>query len=229
MSPYISDEVILSPGQIVEEIVDREPEPQREDLNIKLICRDCWEDPPNLVEEFASGAMVCGTCGLILQENIIDTRSEWRTFNNDDQGGDDPSRVGEVANTLYDGDNLTSTIAFDRGNAKSRDLMRAQNKVTEEKGNKNLQEAYNSIDRYAGAINVSSQISNLTKQLYKAAHDGNKFRGKSNDAVIAGCLFIALRQQNVPRSFKEVGQLTTVPKKRDWADIQTARGLLQAK
>ena len=49
---------------------------------------------PNIIEDFRSGDVVCGNCGLVLGPRIIDTRSEWRTFSNDDGGGDDPSRVG---------------------------------------------------------------------------------------------------------------------------------------
>lgn len=45
---------------------------------------------PNLVEEFSAGDTICGSCGRVLSERGIDTRSEWRTFSNDDQGNDDP-------------------------------------------------------------------------------------------------------------------------------------------
>jgi transcription initiation factor TFIIB len=67
----------------------------KENLNEVLICPDCRTNPPILNEEFASGDVVCGECGLVLGDRIIDTRSEWRTFANDDQGNDDPSRVGK--------------------------------------------------------------------------------------------------------------------------------------
>ena len=32
-------------------------------LAVTLMCKNCREDPPNLVEEFSSGDTVCGTCG----------------------------------------------------------------------------------------------------------------------------------------------------------------------
>lgn len=31
-----------------------------------LMCPDCKEYPPNLVEEFSNGDMVCSTCGLVV-------------------------------------------------------------------------------------------------------------------------------------------------------------------
>ena len=59
--------------------------------------------------------MVCGSCGLVLGDRIIDTRSEWRTFFNDDQGNDDPSRVGDSANPLLNGPQLETGISYGDG------------------------------------------------------------------------------------------------------------------
>lgn len=38
-------------------------------------------------------------------------------------------------------------------------------------------------------------------------------RGKSLDAIVAACVFIACRQAKVGRSFKEIATLSGVPKK----------------
>lgn len=48
------------------------------DLSVRLICPDCRDPNPNIVEEFGSGDLVCGSCGLVLGDRIVDTRSEWR-------------------------------------------------------------------------------------------------------------------------------------------------------
>lgn len=48
------------------------------DLSVRLICPECRDPNPNIVEEFGSGDLVCGNCGLVLGDRIVDTRSEWR-------------------------------------------------------------------------------------------------------------------------------------------------------
>lgn len=48
------------------------------DLAVRLICPECRDPNPNIVEEFGSGDLVCGNCGLVLGDRIVDTRSEWR-------------------------------------------------------------------------------------------------------------------------------------------------------
>jgi len=48
------------------------------DLAVRLICPECRDPNPHIVEEFGSGDLVCGGCGLVLGDRIVDTRSEWR-------------------------------------------------------------------------------------------------------------------------------------------------------
>ncbi|RDW66198.1 putative transcription initiation factor IIB [Coleophoma cylindrospora] len=184
-----------------------------ENLNQVMMCKDCKEFPPNLVEEFSSGDMVCGSCGLVLGDRIVDTRSEWRTFSNDDQGNDDPSRVGDGANPLLNGSQLQTTIAFGDGNARSRDLHRAQGKSTNDKATKSLLAAYKEIGAHCDAVNIPKNVSDTAKHLFKLVDDAKAFKGKSQEAIIAGCIFIACRQCGVPRTFREIYALTKVSKK----------------
>jgi len=81
---YAPDGRLLSPGEVYEAApAPVKDDEWQEDLNVALICPDCKENPPNLVEEFSAGDTICGSCGRVLAERTIDTRSEWRTFSND--------------------------------------------------------------------------------------------------------------------------------------------------
>jgi transcription initiation factor TFIIB len=182
----------------------------KEDLNRILICKDCKEDPPNLIEEYSSGDMVCGSCGLVL-DRIIDTRSEWRTFSGDDNGNDDPSRVGDAPNLMIDGDQLQTAIAFDGKGA--RNLAHLQNKINQDKGTKALMNAYRDIQALTDSINAGTQVGNTAKHIFKMVEDKKALKGKSQEAIVAGCIFIACRQTNVPRTFREIYGLTKVSKK----------------
>lgn len=205
---------VLSPGELPE--VDLQPgkvEEWRENLNVRMICGECREDPPDLVEDHATGDLVCATCGLVLQQRSIDQSSEWRTFSNDDQGNDDPSRVGDGPNSLLNGAQLNTNIAFGEGGMRSRELHRAQNKTNVDKGNKGLLQAYKQIGALCDGWQLPTSVSDTAKHIYKDADESRLFKGKSPDALIAGCVFLACRRNNVQRSFREVMELTRVSKK----------------
>lgn len=183
-----------------------------ENLNMTAMCKDCKEIPPNLVEEFSSGDLVCGSCGLVIGDRIVDTRSEWRTFANDDGNNDDPSRVGDGANPLLNGSQLTTQIAYGEG-SRSHDLHRAHGRSTADKATKGLLAAYKEIGAHCDAVNIPKNVSDTAKHLFKLVDDAKAFKGKSPEAIIAGCIFIACRQCGVPRTFREIYALTKVSKK----------------
>jgi len=190
------------------------PAPQQKivDLNVQLMCPDCKIVPPNISEEFSNGDLVCADCGLVLGDRIVDTRSEWRTFANDE--GDDPSRVGSAANPLLNGPQLDTVISQrDGGSGAARELNRTHGRVTAVKGERNLLQAYKDISAMCEAIGLPKLIADIAKQLFKRVEDEKLLRGKPNESIIAACIFIACRQEGVPRTFKEICTLTQVPKK----------------
>lgn len=205
----------LSPGAVPDEPDEQQPKDEewRENLNVRMICKDCREDPPDLYEDHASGDLICANCGLVLQQRSIDQSSEWRTFSNDDQGNDDPSRVGDGPNALLNGAQLNTSIAFGDGGLRSKDLHRAQNKVNLDKGNKSLLQAYKQIGALCDGWELPNAVSDTAKHIYKDADESRLFKGKSQEALIAGCVFLACRRNGLARSFREVMELTKVSKK----------------
>jgi len=183
------------------------------DLAVRLICPECRDPNPNIVEEFGSGDLVCGNCGLVLGDRIVDTRSEWRTFANDE--GDDPSRVGAASDPLMEGmEQLDTVISFrDGGSGIARELQRAASRSQNSRSERNLLTAFRDISSWCDQFSLPKTISDIAKQLYKRSDEERLLRGKPLDAVIAACIFIACRQAHVPRTFREICNLTRVQKK----------------
>ena len=73
--------------------------------------------------------------------------------------------------------------------------------------------AYKQIGALCDGWQLPGAVSDTTKHIYKDASEAGLAKGKSQDALIAGCLFFACRRNNVPRTFREVTELTRVSKK----------------
>lgn len=182
-----------------------------EKLDNILLCPDCKINPPNLTEEFSSGDVVCTDCGLVVGTRIIDTRSEWRTFANDDQAGDDPSRVGGPQDIFQDSEQLSTSVAFSE-TKQHKALARTQNNANVDKAGRSLQDAYSKIQQYVDFMQGGSNVVNGAKHVYKLT-DKHKFMKGKQEVVIAACIFVAYRKVKNDRTFKEIANVTHLSKK----------------
>lgn len=185
----------------------------RENLNTHLICPDCKQVPPDLIEENAD--TICANCGMVLAERLISYESEWRTFNSDEGKGDDPNRVGEADNELFLTNNAGTMIGGGGQNVsrETRKLKKAQAMQLENKADKALQAAYAQVEAWGEKAKLTAPVKTAAKMYFKRVYEANALRGKQTDVILAGCLFIACRQLRTPRSFNEIFGLTSVPKK----------------
>lgn len=109
---------------------------------------------------------------------------------------------------------LDTIISFkDGGSGLSRELQRAASRSQNSRSERNLLQAFRDISNWCDQFSLPKTISDIAKQLYKRSDEEKLLRGKPLDAVIAACIFIACRQAHVPRTFREICNLTHVSKK----------------
>jgi transcription initiation factor TFIIB len=116
---------------------------------------------------------------------------------------------------LLDGiEQLDTVISFrDGGSGISRELQRAASRSQNSRSERNLLTAFRDISSWCDQFSLPKMISDIAKQLYKRSDEEKLLRGKPLEAVIAACIFIACRQAHVPRTFREICNLTKVSKK----------------
>jgi len=109
---------------------------------------------------------------------------------------------------------LDTVISFrDGGSGIARELQRAASRSQSSRAERNLLTAFRDISNWCDQFSLPKTISDIAKQLYKRSDEEKLLRGKPLDAVIAACIFIACRQAHVPRTFREICNLTHVSKK----------------
>ncbi|EFJ38725.1 hypothetical protein SELMODRAFT_266576 [Selaginella moellendorffii] len=157
----------------------------------KTVCPDCRREV-DIVVDHAAGDTVCMECGLLRME----------TFS-DDSGSNDPVRVGGPSNPLLTDGGLSTTIS--RGNGSQGDyaaLGKWQNHGTNP--DRALLLAFKTIGTMADRLGLVSTIKDRADEIYKKVEDMKSIRGRSQDAILAACLYIACRQEDKPRTFKEI-------------------------
>eukprot|EP00164_Ancoracysta_twista_P019990 GFYU01035469.1.p1 GENE.GFYU01035469.1~~GFYU01035469.1.p1 ORF type:complete len:365 (+),score=71.78 GFYU01035469.1:68-1162(+) len=181
-------------------------------LKIEDWCSNC-QKVPSVVEDHAQGDLICDGCGLVLQGRLVDEHSEWRTFSNDTSGVDQ-TRVGGPSNPLLDDSGYSTGIAKGgSGGADGFQVNRLQNRGALSGSDRTLLEAYREIGRMADLIGLPQTIKDRASELYKGIHDQKALRGRDSKAVMAAAVYIACRQENVPRTLKEICALTRASKK----------------
>ncbi|KAL7299789.1 transcription initiation factor IIB-like [Trichogramma pretiosum] len=175
----------------------------------------CYAHPyAPLIEDYRAGDQICSDCGLVVGDRVIDVGSEWRTFSNE-KSGIDPSRVGGPENPLLNGADLSTIIGPATGAASfdALGVAKYQNRRTISSSDRTLLAAVREINAMADRINLPKTIIDRANNLFKKIHDSKVLKGRANDAISSACLYIACRQEGVPRTFKEICAVSKISKK----------------
>lgn len=199
-------------------------------MQMKDFCRECKTD--NMIEEYSSGDVVCGDCGLISGGGIVDTRSEWRTFSGDGEtDGADPNRVGDGGNRHLIGAQLSTNIAADKGGVELSRTQKKASKFTEDdKTNELLKEVFADVDAWcAGAKpGFPAAVVDVTKDIIKRIVVAGVFSKSWKKEAIGAAIILACKQNGIARTMKEIWVYMGIDRKRYGKEFNKIRACLIA-
>lgn len=172
-------------------------------------CTDCGETQ-NIIEDHRNGYNVCGNCGVVLGDRIIDETSEWRSF--EDSHKSDPSRVGSASNPFLDSEQLDTMISAGKG-MNSYTLSKIQMKNYMRGPKRALKNGLNLIQAFCERSNICKTICDRAQHIFKSVESQKLLKGKNLEGAVGACLYIACKLENVPRTFKEISVITGVQKR----------------
>ena len=184
-------------------------------------CPEC--DSGGLVQNADGSELVCGECGLVVEEGQIDLGPEWRAFNHQERQS--KSRVGAPTTQTMHDKGLTTTIDWKNKDAYGRSLSadkrsqmhrlrKWQERIrTKDAGERNLQFALSEIDRMASALGIPRSVREVASVIYRRALAEDLIRGRSIEGVATSALYAACRQEGIPRSLSEVASASRVDRK----------------
>ena len=184
-------------------------------------CPECTSN--NLVHDYDTGETICGDCGLVLYEQTLDKGPEWRAFTQEEKAT--RSRVGMPTSYSIHDKGLSTTISQIDRDALGRKLpvstrlqmwrlrkwqirSRVHSSI-----DRNLAQAMSELDRLSGKISISPPIKEKAALIYRKVLDKGLVRGRSISAIAAASLYAACRKSGVPRTLREIAEVSLVDKK----------------
>jgi len=154
------------------------------------------------------GEQVCNKCGTIT-DKVIDEGAEWRNY--EDSKGDDQCRTGFVTSDLLPEASYGSIISY---KGMKSPAMKSLQRLSSWSLSSNSQRSWIGI---FDAIQLSCTHAGLPKAIimdacgmYKKLDDAQKVRGETRRALMGGAIFVACRNNGVPRSHEEIAKIMTV-------------------
>ncbi|MFX1365151.1 MAG: transcription initiation factor IIB family protein [Promethearchaeota archaeon] len=173
--------------------------------NFSNLCPECGGKIILLHEK---GETVCGQCGLVINERIVDiSHSGKRAFTKQEK--ESRERTGSPISILLPDMGLSTII--DKSNIKSPDLKRAakwNSRMTWDK--RNMLIATTELKRIGSNMNLPNHVKKAAIRLYIEAFKKKLLRGRSINGMVAACLYFACRERKIPRTLQEILDQTAV-------------------
>ncbi|MCW4026707.1 MAG: transcription initiation factor IIB [Candidatus Bathyarchaeota archaeon] len=184
-------------------------------------CPEC--EGTNIVYDNEAGENICGNCGLVIQDTIMDEGPEWRAFTREEK--DSRSRVGMPSLYSVHDKGLSTTIrdinrdAFGRKLPLSTRIQMARLKRWHTRTrvhssiDRNLSLAMTELDRLSDKLSIPASVKEKAALIYRKALDAGLVRGRSIASIASGSLYAACRMTNTPRNLRDVVKASLVSRK----------------
>jgi len=176
--------------------------------NFSNSCPECGGKVIPLHER---GEIVCGQCGLVISERIVDiAHSGKRAFTKQEK--ENRERTGSPISILLPDMGLSTII--DKSSIKSPDLKRAakwNSRMTWDK--RNMLIATTELKRIGSNLNLPNHVKKAAIRLYIEAFKKKLLRGRSINGMVAACLYFACRERKIPRTLQEILEQTSISAK----------------
>ncbi|UCD02153.1 MAG: transcription initiation factor IIB [Promethearchaeota archaeon] len=173
-------------------------------LNTKnsVLLNVCPECGGSIIPLMNTGDVVCNQCGLVINEKNVDfSHKGRRAYTNQEKNNRE--QTGAPISILLPDMGLSTVI--DRNKISNPDLKRAakwNTRITWQK--RNLLIASTELKRISTNLNLPNYIKEDAMRLYIEAFKKKMLRGRSINAMVAACLYVACRKKQLPRTLQEI-------------------------
>ncbi len=182
----------------------------------KHACTSCGSN--HLIRDMTTGEEICGDCGLVLSDDVLDTRPEWRAFTESERRLRARAGVTSATKIFVNGLSTSFNGSRDfRGNHLDLEVLGKMNRLRrydnrsklDDTHTRNLSIAMTELDRMIATVHLPDTVKENAAILYRRALKKDLIRGRSIDAFVAACIYAECRRLQIPRSLKEISNAST--------------------
>ncbi|MDQ3983991.1 MAG: transcription initiation factor IIB [Thermoproteota archaeon] len=190
-------------------------------MQTSIICSTCNNDQTS-VTDLESGEIICRNCGMVMLDNIQETRPEWRSFTTSDDANNTRSRTGMPTSLARHDKGLATMIGRTNKDASGQVLDAAMRTTMERlrtwdfrtqahtSTDRNLRQAFSELDRLKDKLGLTDSVIEKTAYIYRKAQERGLVRGRSISAILAAVIYIACREMGFPRILKDITAISNI-------------------
>jgi transcription initiation factor TFIIB len=171
----------------------------------------------NLTHDTQKGEIICGDCGLLIEEKMVDTGQE--TGGQFDKS-EKKSRGGAPMSKQKFDQGLTTNVGeisdiykLEAGQTRKFLRLKKWQERVSTSIERNLRLAMAELRRVSSFLTLPGVVRDEASRVYRFVLQRGLVRGRSMESVIAACIYAACRSYNIPRTLDEIANASDVPRK----------------
>ncbi len=174
-----------------------------------------------VISDTEIGEVVCGHCGFVISDKIVNSGNERRTFLD---GTPDKARTGGGTSLAMHDMGLSTVIGAANKDATGKSLSSSMRSIIERlrtwdsrtqahsSSERNLRQALNEMYKIKDKLALTDAVIEKAAYIYRKALDKKLVQGRSITAMMASALYAACRNAETPRTLKDIADVINIPK-----------------
>ena len=193
-------------------------------MQTAITCSICNNNSGQIITDNESGEIICRNCGMVMLDNVQETRPEWRSFTTD-EANNTRSRTG-MPTSLARHDKGLATIIGRTNKDASGQVLDAAMRTTMERlrtwdfrtqahtsTDRNLRQAFSELDRLKDKLGLPDSVIEKTAYIYRKVQERGLVRGRTISSVLAAAAYIACREMGMSRTLDDIAHLNNIKHK----------------
>jgi transcription initiation factor TFIIB len=193
-------------------------------MQTSVTCSSCNNNTGQIITDSESGEIICRNCGMVMLDNVQESRPEWRSFTTDEVNNS-RSRTGMPTSLARHDKGLATIIGRANKDASGQVLDAAMRSTMERlrtwdfrtqahtSTDRNLRQAFEHLDKLKDKLGLSDAIIEKTAYIYRKVQERGLVRGRTISSVLAAAAYIACREMGMSRTLDDIADLNNIKHK----------------